>query len=144
MSVAYYIVVNGDAAGFVNSLDGKALAHNSEEINAAAESLGLKSLDDYFSISREKARSEIASLLGIEDENALPPESEAALKKMPPEAWYGAFEGLNYAMKIAAYIEKNPNSVSDHEEVLQDLHDWMETMKSLQKSGMKWHLAVDY
>ena len=144
MGAAYYIVVNSDDAGFDASIDGKALSRNSAKIDVIATSLGFKSLNDYFSTSPEDARLEMAGMLGIEDENDLPPENQAALKQMPPEEWYDAELGEDYAARIAEHIRNNPTSVAEPEAVLFDLESMSTVMAQCKERGLQWHLLVDY
>ena len=144
MGAAYYIVVNSDEAGFDESIDGKALSRNSAKIDLIAASLGFKSLNGYFSTSPEDARLEMAGMLGIEDENDLPPENEAVLKQMPPEEWYDAELGADYAGKIAEHIRNNPTSVAEPEAILFDLESMSTVMAQCKERGLQWHFLVDY
>ncbi len=144
MGAAYYVVLNTDAPDFDTTVDGKALARNSTQIDLIAGSLGFKALDGYFSISPADARLQMADLLGIEDENNLPPENEEALKQMPPEEWYDAQHGVDWATQIANYIRENPGSVKDPDKVLADLDQMKQVMTDAVKRGLKWHLLVDY
>jgi len=144
MGAAYYIVVNSDEPGFHTGIDGKALARNSSEIDVVAKSLGLKLLDDYFSFSPENARLEMAGMLGIEDENDLPPEHESAIEKMPPEEWFDAMQGADFANKISEHIRANPESVAEPEAVLYDLQTMSTIMEKCSEHGLKWHFLVDY
>lgn len=144
MGAAYYIVVNSDDPGFTTSIDGKALAKDSSEIDVIAKSLGFKLLSEYFSQSPEDARLEIAGLLGIDDENNLPPEYEIAFQNSPPEVWYEAEHGAGYAAKVAEHIRNEPDSVKNPEGVLYDLEAMASVMEECIKNGLKWHLLVDY
>jgi len=144
MGAAYYVVVNTDDPDFDTTVDGKALSRNATKIDAVATSLGFKPLDGYFSISPNDARLEMAGLLGIEDENDLPSENEAALKEMPPEEWYDASHGLDYANKVADFIRNHPDSVKELDAVLRDLDTMADVMASAMEHGLKWHLLVDY
>jgi hypothetical protein len=144
MGAAYDIVVNSDDPGFDTSIDGKALSRNSAKIDVIATSLGFKSLNEYFSTSPEDARLEMAGMLGIEDENDLPPENEAAIKKMPPEEWYDAGHGADYAGKIAEHIRNDATTVAEPEAVLFDLESMSTVMAHCKERGLQWHLFVDY
>lgn len=144
MGAAYYVVVNSDEPGFDTTVNGKALSRNSDKLDVVATSLGFKTLDGYFSISPGDARLEMAGLLGIEDENDLPPASEEALQQMPPEEWYDAEHGLEYATQVAAYIRQHPHWVDDADSVLNDLDQMKQVMTAARERGLKWHLLVDY
>ena len=144
MGAAYYIVVDTDEPDFDTTVDGKALSRNASQIDAIATSLGFRTLNGYFSISPEDARLQMADLLGIEDENDLPPENEAAISKVPPEEWYDAEHGLEYATRVSEYIRDNPNSVRDVDAVLNDLDQMKQVMSDAVQRGLKWHFLVDY
>jgi hypothetical protein len=49
MSLAYFIVVNHDAPGFDTFVNGKAVAKQSEQLDALAKRLGVIALEDFSS-----------------------------------------------------------------------------------------------
>lgn len=144
MGAAYYVAVNTDAPDFDTTIDGKSLSTNSKQVDAIAASLGFRSLHDYFSISAEDARREMEVLLEIEDVDELTPEDEEVLRQLPPEAWFDAEHGLNYAVQVADYIRQHPESVNDADAVLNDLEQMKQVMTDTQERGLKWHFQVDY
>ena len=144
MGAAFYVVVDAASPGFDTTIDGKALARNSSQIDSIAASLGFKALADYCSMSPEQARDQMAELLGIEDVHDLPEGSAAALSQMPPEEWFDPALGRDYAMRIAEYVRKNLEAVRDADAILNNLHRMEQIMAEASERGLKWHLLVDY
>ncbi|WP_146395936.1 hypothetical protein [Pseudobythopirellula maris] len=144
MGAAYFIVLNSDDPGFDTTVDGKALSRHSARINAIATKLGFKSLDEHCSQSPEDARAMMAGLMELEDGDDLPPDSEETLANMPPEEWYDADHGIDYAKQIADYIRQNPESVKDVDAVLYDLDSMLTVLAQAKERELKWHLQVDF
>lgn len=143
MGAAYYVVLNANEPGFDTTIDGKALSRHSRPIDRIAKQLGFKSLDEYCSQSPEEARLMMASIMGFDGADQLPPDAEATLASMPPEQWYDAEHGLDYASQLAAHIRLNPQAVKDPEAVLDDLQAMSAVLTEAKKRGLKWHLQVD-
>ena len=144
MGAAYFVVLNTDGPAFDPFINGKALARNVDKIDVVANSLGFKTLNGYFSKSATHARAEMAALLGIEDENKLPPAQEETIRNMPPEEWFDADHGLAYAVQVSEYIRETPGCVDEPEEVLDDLAELREVMIKAGTHGLKWHFLIDY
>lgn len=144
MGAAYFIVVNSQDPGFDTTVDGKALSRYSRQIDAIAAKLGFKSLDGYCSQAREEARLQMAALMEIEDEVDLPADAEETLKNMPPEEWYDANHGLDYANKVVGHVRQNRTSVRDSDAVLYDLDTMITVLNEAATRGLKWHLQVDF
>jgi hypothetical protein len=144
MGAAYFIVLNSDDPGFDTTVDGKALSRHSARINSIATKLGFKSLDEYCSQSPDDARSMMADLMGLEDENELPPDTAETFTKMPPEEWYDADHGIDYAKQMADHIRQNPKVVKDAEAVLYDLDSMITVLTQAKERELKWHLQVDF
>ncbi|MCA9146623.1 MAG: hypothetical protein KDB05_27785 [Planctomycetales bacterium] len=144
MGAAYFIVVNSQDPGFDTTVDGKALSRHARQIDAIAIKLGFKSLDEHCSQSPDDARLQMADLMGIEDEFDLPADAEETLKNMPPEEWYDASHGLDYANKVADHIRQNPTSVKDPDAVLYDLDTMITVLTEAASRGLQWHLQVDF
>ncbi len=144
MAAAYFIVFNSDDPGFDTTIDGKALSRHSARINAIANKLGFKSLDEYCSQSPEDARAMMADLMELEDENDLPPAAEETLANLSPEEWYDADHGIAYAKQMADHIRQNPQAVKDAEAVLYDFASMLTVLTQAKERKLKWHLQVDY
>lgn len=144
MGAAYFVVVNSAEPDFDTTIDGKALSRHSRRIDRIATQLGFKSLDEYCSQSPEEARLMMAGVMGIEDENDLPSDAEETLANMPPEQWYDADHGLDYARQLADHIRQNPGAVKDPEAVLYDLDTMATVLTEAKERGLKWHLQVDF
>ncbi|TWT89877.1 hypothetical protein Mal64_02590 [Pseudobythopirellula maris] len=86
----------------------------------------------------------MAGLMELEDGDDLPPDSEETLANMPPEEWYDADHGIDYAKQIADYIRQNPESVKDVDAVLYDLDSMLTVLAQAKERELKWHLQVDF
>ncbi|MEX0937710.1 MAG: hypothetical protein WDZ59_07595 [Pirellulales bacterium] len=144
MGAAYFIVLNSDDPGFNTTVDGKALSRHSGRIDAKAKVLGFKSLDEYCSQSPEDARSLLADLMGMEDEDDLPPDAEETLGNLPPEEWCDSEHGIDYAKRVGDAIRQNPQAVEDADAILSDLDSMVAVLTQAKDRGLKWHLQVDF
>lgn len=144
MGAAYFIVLNSDDPGFDTTVDGKALSRHSARIDAIATKLGFKALDEYCSQSPDDARAMMADLMELEDESDLPPDAEETLANMPPEEWYGADHGIDYAKQMADHIRQNPQAVKNADAVLYDLDSMLTVLTQAKERELKWHLQVDF
>ena len=134
MSVAYYIVLDNEDPGFESFVNGKAVAHAVEELDALADSLGIPHLDDFIGQSME----EFADMLG-EDIELADDEGEAVEEK-----WFTAQEGIDYIDKLVAALRATPTAVDEAEAVLEDLAEYRAVLTQAGQAGMKWHLALDF
>ena len=144
MGAAFFIVLNSEDPGFDTSVDGKALSRHSVRINSVAAKLRLKALEEYSSQSHEDARAMMASLMGLENEDDLPPDAQETLANMPPEQWYDADQGIEYAKQMADHIRQNPQAVKDADAVLYDFDSMLTVLKKAKEHKLKWHLQVDF
>lgn len=144
MGAAYYVVLNTEDPGFDTTVDGKALARHARQIDSIAASLGFKALDEYCSQSLEDARVLMMDLMELEEGDDLPPEAEETLRKMPPETWFEATVGLDYARQVSAHIRDNPSSVGDPDAVLNDFDALATVLQQAAERELKWHLQVDF
>ena len=144
MGAAYFVVLNTDDPGFDATIDGKALSRHSARINAIATKLGFKSLDEYCSQSPDDARAMMADLIELEDENDLSPDAEETLANMPPEQWYDADHGIDYAKQMVDHIRQNPQAVKDADAVLYDFDSMLTVLTQAKERKLNWHLQVDF
>lgn len=144
MGAAYYVVLNSDDPGFDPTVDGKALSRHSTQINAIATKLGLKALDDYCSLAPQDARTMMADIMGLEDEDDLPPDAPGTLASVTPEVWYDAGHGIDYARQLADHVRESPQSVKDADAVLYDLDSMLTVLTQAKDRELKWHLQVDF
>ncbi len=144
MGAAYFVVVDSDDPGFDITIDGKGLSKHSRQVNKVAQGLGFKPLEAHCSISMDQARDQMMDMMGVDDVSALPAEMEESLAKMPPEEWFEAAYGLEYAHQMGDYIRSNPACVKDAGAVLGDLDAMACVMKAASERHLKWHLQVDF
>jgi hypothetical protein len=63
---------------------------------------------------------------------------------MPPEEWYDADHGIDYAKQMADHIRQNPQAVKNADAVLYDLDSMLTVLAQARKRELKWHLQVDF
>ena len=144
MGAAFYVVVNSDDPGFDTTVDGKALSRHCNQIDVIAGRLGFKPLESYCSQSPEDAHGMMAELMGLEDESDLPPDAQETIANMPPEKWYDAEQGLDYAQKVGDHVRANRDTVNDAEAILYDLDSMVTVFTAARERNLKWHLQVDF
>lgn len=136
MSVAYYIVLDNEDPGFETFVNGKAIAHAMEALDALCEQEGLPKLESFFGQSLE----ELAELL---DEEIDIPEDED-----PGPQWFEPAEGLALVDALIATLQKQPGVLNaaefpKAEDVLEDLTEYKSVLTAAEKIGAKWHLSLD-
>lgn len=129
MSLAYFIVLDAEEPGFDTFVNGKALAHESEHLNAICEQLGIQSFEDYVTVSDETMEEFMEEDFEIPDNDG--------------SEWYEAEEGLALIKALVAYIEENPESVRDAATVREELGEYAVVFEKAKTAGMKWHLEID-
>ena len=132
MGAAYFIVLDNPNPGFDPFVNGKAIAQDAERLSQIASSLGLKTPNEYVSISGEDAAS-IAEDFGIDDDI-----------QAPPERWFLADEGLEWVRRLTARIRSDAKAVEDAHAVLEDLAEYERVLSHAKKIGARWHLSVDF
>ncbi len=129
MSVAIYIVPEGDTGEEASSVDGKALGHvDPEVLDEIARSVGCTPLYDFMSFAAD----DIAEF--VDDIEEL---------DLPSESWFAAKDGLQTVRSMKAHLEANPADVADAAEVIEDLKDFERVLALLESRGTGFRLAVD-
>ncbi len=129
MSVAIYIVAEGDAGEEETSVDGKALGHVEPDVlDAIARGLGCTPLYDFMIFDSD----DIAEFVDDIDELDL-----------PPERWFDSKDGLQTVRSLKAHLEANPADVADAAEVIEDLDDFERVLALLVARGSGFRLAMD-
>ena len=131
MSVAYYIVLDNDDPGFETFVNGKAVAHAVEELDALCDQDQLAKLDSFMGQSLD----DLAEML--DEDLELPDDIDTDANWFLPEEGMVAIDGL-----IAA-VRKNSNKVTSADEVIEDLLEYKDVLSKAQAIGAKWHLALD-
>lgn len=131
MSVAYYIVLNAEEPGFDTFVNGKAVAHATDELDALCQENGLQTLDSFMGQSMD----EISDMLGEDIE--LPEGEDGA------GTWFEPSEGLALFNALIAAIERNPSVLDDPLPVLEDLREYKAVLERAAAIEAQWHLALD-
>lgn len=132
MGAAYFIALDNPKPGFDPFVNGKAIARNAKRITKIASSLGLKTPDEYVSMSGDEAAA-MAEEFGIGDD-----------VQAPPEQWFEADEGLMWVGRLRAHIQSDAKSVKDAEAVLADLAEYERVLAQAKSIGARWHFSVDF
>jgi hypothetical protein len=132
MGAAYYIVLDNPDPGFDPFVNGKAVAHEAERISIVASSLGLKTPDDYVSMSVDEAAA-MAEDFDLGDD-----------VQAPAEQWFNADDGLDWVARLRAHIQSDAKSMKDAEAVLSDLAEYERVLSQAKSIGAKWHFSVDF
>lgn len=132
MSLAHYIVLDNGEPGFETFVNGKAVAHAADELEALCIQLGLPALSSFMG----QSISEIADLLGEDIE--LPDGEDGAAK------WFDPRDGIALIGAVISHIMKNPATMASSDDVLADLEDYMAVLEQAHGISAKWHLAVDF
>ncbi len=119
MSVAYYIVLETDDAGFDPFVNGKALAKEAGRVNELTERLGIKPIDDFVEVDDE--------LFG---EGADP-------------LWFDPQEGIKWAQTLVDRLRVDAAPVEDTASVIADLEECLRVLKQASDVGVRWHFAID-
>lgn len=132
MGAAYFIVLDNPSPGFDPFVNGKAMASDTKRLSKIASLLGLKTPEEYVSISG----SDLASMAEDFD---LAGDIEA-----PAEAWFEADEGLTWIAQLRKHIQANPKAVKDAASVLAELEEYRHVLSQAKSIQAKWHLSVDF
>lgn len=133
MSVAYYIVLKSEIAGFDPFVNGKAVAHaNDKTLATICASLKVKPIAEF--VSQDPG--ELAEL--IEDAGVDVPD------ELPEEQWFKAEEGLATVRAIIKHLSENPKALKNSTAVVEELQEYELVLERLQKEGVLWHFAVDF
>jgi hypothetical protein len=133
MGAALYVILEKDVPSLASMPDGKALSRADHILTPLARQLGVKPLMDFFSMSQEDYAA------GAEEFNV--PVGEAG---PPQEQWFPAAQGLVTVRSLIAHLETHPEAVEAPGRVLDDLRDFADVLEEAEKSGVRWHLGVDY
>ena len=158
MGVALYIVSEKHIEGIATAINGKCLSQASEALDVLANQLGVKALMDFASQSVE----DYYDVLGVPEEcfdEETGTYNRAAVEKwrqeeegddyvpLPEDAdatWFEPTDGLVTVRRLLAHLQTDPSGIPDADGVVQDLQDCERVLESLQESGIRWHLAVDF
>jgi hypothetical protein len=132
MSVAYYIELDDEDPGFETFVNGKAVAHAIEDLDALCEREGIAKLEDFMGQSMD----DVADMLGEDIDMPDDAESDAL--------WFEAQAGLDAIDALVGAIQKTPDALSDADAVLEDLAEYRAVLQQAAALGARWHLALDF
>jgi hypothetical protein len=131
MGTAWYIALEQKIPGFDELLvDGKSLAHATDELDNIARRREVTPLMEFFGAGAD----EIMDLLsedGFEGMEGLEPR------------WFAPSDGLKTTEALLNHIQADPTSVPRADFVLEDLRNFEKVLKRANTEGIRWHLAID-
>lgn len=130
MTVAYFVVLEDPDPGFSTYVGGSALAKAASNIDRIARQLGVKTMKQFVC-------ADLAEYFDNDEDDFHGTVADAH------EVWFEASEGLDWATRVAAHVESNPDDVHDAEAVLSDLIEYQQLFKNAADAGISWHLEVD-
>jgi len=134
MSTALYVALEKRDA-IDSEMDGKALSDAIEELNPLCSELGVKRLWEFYSENPE----EMAEFLQDDDGNA-----EGQAFPLEPEQWFSPAEGLLTVRALIDRLGENGAEIERSDGVLGDLRQMERILVDAERSGIGWHLAVDF
>lgn len=134
MSAALYIVLERDIPEFDAFVNGKALSSAENQLDRAAEELGVTPLMAFFSMDPQEAMD------FLEGE----PEANGDVPDLPAEQWFDARDGLATVRALRQHLDKNPKAVRNSEAVVRDLGEFETVLQRAASAEVRWHLAVDF
>jgi len=137
MSFAYYIVLDNEEPGFETFVNGKAVAHAADELDALCNKLGLPLLDSFMGQSPSELADMLSDQHDGDDEEFTGPEYSDA-------TWFEPRDGLTLVDAIIAHLQNNPAAVASAADVVDDLHEYKSLLEQAHGIGAKWHLAIDF
>lgn len=131
MSLAYYIVLDNDEPGFETFVNGKAVAHSAEELDALCGHLGLPIFESFMGQSLD----DLEDLLG--DDLDLPEGEDGDAK------WFEPRDGISMIAPLISHLKNHPDVFPSAGDVLEDLEEYRTLLEQADGIGAKWHLAMD-
>jgi hypothetical protein len=127
-----YIVLERKIPNTDVYVNGSLLSKKSQELEKMAKHLGVTTLMEFFSISRD----ELGSFLSEQDL-----ESAAGNSKYD-EKWFTAEEGLRTVHALLKSTAES--SLGDRDRIAAELQEFAKVLEQAKASNIRWHLAVDY
>lgn len=132
MSLAYYIVLDVEEPGFETFVNGKAIAHAVEDLDALCQELQLPILDSFMG-------------QGIaEFEDFLDEDFNLANSEDGEEKWYKPEAGITLINSLIATIKTSPSTVTDPDEVIADFQEYLDVLEKAKAINASWYLAIDF
>lgn len=134
MGLAWYIAAEEEVAGLETFFNGKSIAHADEaRLEALCEQLRVRPMMDFFSVDPDETEALLQAYLDSGDEPLETPEEE----------WFAAEDGLLTVRALTTFLADNPAQLDRQSEILLELAEYQRILESLQRSNVRWHLAID-
>lgn len=132
MSLACYLVLDRDDPGFDTFVNGKAVAHALDDLEALCCGLGLPTLESFMGQSIDA----IEHLLGEDIDLPEGDDGEAQ--------WFDPAEGIALIDAIASAIQQSATPLPSAAAVLDDLGEFKAVLEQARTINARWHLAMDF
>lgn len=137
MSLALYVVLSAGLEDVVDaSMEGKALAHQADQLAKLAKSRGVPDLWSFHSESAD----DVAAFLESDGLEADALETPA----LPAEKWFEPEAGLTTVRALLSGLEDEPSTVDDVDDVIEDLKQIERILVAAESRDGKFHLSVDF
>jgi hypothetical protein len=123
MSAAFYPVLQDPDIGIDVTVDGKALARDSDLLERLALSAGVTPLTGFISVEGDD--------YGILEEADI---------ELPAAQWFSAADGLR---TVRALLDRVERARDGDEALLADLHGLEQVLAQADARHVQWHLAID-
>ncbi len=133
MSLAHYIVLERDIPGFDPFVNGKCMAHASDELDALAKRLHVTPLMEFFSTDPGALAEEFGEPSDGRDYS--------------PEVWYEPEAGLQTVEALLAYLVDNPEAIHEPNpdyRIVDDLREFQAVLQRARTECVKWHMDIDH
>ncbi|MEM9252501.1 MAG: hypothetical protein AAGB29_09150 [Planctomycetota bacterium] len=131
MGAEFYLVFDGDI-GSDDGPDGKSVALVADQLNQLLADAGLPTLLDFFSSSPEEV------FEFVEDD------ADLDVFNLASKAWFDAQEGLKVIRHLLAVVGTMRASITNIDDVQNDLRGYERQLITASELGARWHLAIDY
>lgn len=131
MSVAWYVVLERPIPSLDQNVNGQALAHAADELDALAKEIGVQPLISFFSASP-------ADLLAFAEDEGV----HAKFASMEPECWFSAEQGLKTVAALARAI--SVREIYGKQRIPAELREFQDVLRSASEHGISWHLKIDF
>lgn len=165
MGAGYFVVLERPIKGIDPSdTNGKWLCQFSEELDVAAEELGVTPLSQFFSMRADEVQQLIDfGEIAPEDLERLPDDLNEAIagdvkainnafdalrqhvtdQGIPPEQWFDASKGLATLRQLRNLIRTHPKRFAMPDYLAVDLEEAERILVAAAKEGIRFHMSVD-
>ncbi len=129
MDLVYFVESDIKSAGDIaTAVEGKLLVDRIDFLNSIAKTLGLGSLDSFYSCADSFLEDIGVDPSGVAD----------------GEQWYGTEGGMRWFKVVGNYINANRATIDDADELVKELGGFLEAISEVAACGGRWRLALDF